>query len=101
MWFGFSIIWPLSGVLRQNQALSALLFLYGTVLEQPLSRIVAERAKKPRKLPVVLVRADVVKLLANLQGQHWLIGCLLYGSGLRLMEAVRLRGKDLDFRYRA
>ncbi|HEX5959847.1 MAG TPA: integron integrase [Rhodanobacteraceae bacterium] len=82
----------------QNQALSALLFLYREVLQQDLpwmSDIV--RAKRPRRLPVVLTRDEVNRLLAQLQGRDWLMASLLYGSGVRLMECVRLRVKDVDF----
>jgi integron integrase len=59
------------------------------------------RAKKPQRLPVVLTADEVRRLLRHLEGTHWLVACLLYGSGLRLMEAVRLRVKDLDFDHRA
>lgn len=82
----------------QNQARSALLFLYRVVLEvelEPLGKIV--RARRPRRLPVVLTPSEVIRVLANLTGPHHLVGSLLYGAGLRLMEAVRLRGKDVDF----
>lgn len=80
----------------QNQAKSALLFLYGEVLnvELPwLDRI--ERAKAPTRLPVVLTREEVGRVLARLQGVHRVIGTLLYGTGLRIMEAMRLRVKDV------
>jgi len=85
----------------QNQALSALLFLYQKVLgaELPwLDDIV--RAKRPLKVPVVMSRGEVARVLEALQGQYWLIGSLLYGSGLRLIECLRLRLKDLDADYR-
>ena len=59
------------------------------------------RAKKPQRLPVVLSANEVRELLKNLEGRSWLIGCLLYGSGLRLMEAIRLRVKDIEFDRRA
>ena len=86
----------------QNQALNALVFLYKVVLERPLDDIKgAVRAKKPQKLPVVLTQDEVRQLLKHLDGIHWLAGCLMYGSGLRLMEAVRLRVQDLDFPHRA
>jgi integron integrase len=82
----------------QNQAFSALLFLYRGVLRLPLPRIEqVERAQKPRRLPVVLTRAEATALLAELSGTSWLVAGLLYGSGLRLLEALRLRVKDLDF----
>lgn len=82
----------------QNQALSALLFLYRQVLGVELPWLDGiERAKKPRRLPVVLTREEVQALLGELHGVHWLMGSLPYGSGLRLMECVRLRVKDVDF----
>ncbi len=84
----------------QNQALNALVFLYKHVLNielDELDQIV--RAKKPKKLPVVLSRDEVTRLLSGLTGAHWLMGALLYGSGLRLMECLRLRVKDVDFDY--
>lgn len=82
----------------QNQALSALLFLYRDVLgvDLPWMENVV-RAKRPRRLPVVLSRGEVAQVLRHLVGREWLMGCLLYGSGLRLMECVRLRVKDVDF----
>ena len=86
----------------QNQALNALVFLYRHVLDQPLGDILgAVRAKRPERLPVILTRTEVRQLFANLDGPHWLPACLLYGSGLRLMECLRLRVKDLDFDHRA
>ena len=86
----------------QNQALAALLFLYRGVLKKPLSEIDdIERARKSTRLPVVLSRAEVRAVLAELNGTTALIGGLLYGSGLRLLEALRLRIKDLDFEMHA
>lgn len=82
----------------QNQALSALLFLYREVLHQDLPWLTeVTRAKKPRRLPVVLTPEEVQQVLAALPGTHALMARLLYGSGLRLMECVRLRVKDVDF----
>jgi integron integrase len=82
----------------QNQALSALLFLYKDVLKQEIGWLDnVERAKKPTKLPVVLTRDEVHKIFADLHGTFRLMAGLLYGSGLRLMECVRLRVKDVDF----
>jgi integron integrase len=81
----------------QNQALNALLFLYRRVLEVELPWLDGiVRAKKPTRLPVVLTTDEVAAVLASLRGVHWLIGGLLYGSGLRLMECLRLRVKDVD-----
>jgi len=85
----------------QNQALSALLFLYSTVLEQPLTGpLTSVRAKQPQRLPTVLTREEVRRVLDALAGVHQVMAQLLYGSGLRLMECVRLRVKDLDFAQR-
>ena len=86
----------------QNQALNALVFLYKAVLERPLGEITeVVRAKRPQRLPVVLTREEVRQVLHHLDGSHWLAACLMYGSGLRLMECIRLRVKDLDFDHRA
>lgn len=84
----------------QNQALSALLFLYQEVLDRKLPFLdTIERVKRPAKIPVVLTRAEAHKVLAQLHGDHRLMAELLYGGGLRLMECVRLRVKDVDFGY--
>ena len=84
----------------QNQALSALLFLYKEVLKQEIGWLEnVERAKRPARLPVVLTRDEVHKVFAHLHGTPRLMAGLLYGSGLRLMECVRLRVKDVDFGY--
>ncbi len=82
----------------QNQALAALLFLYREVLggELPWMEHVV-RAKGPRRVPVVLSQDEVARLLAMLDGQGWLMAALLYGTGMRLMECLRLRVKDVDF----
>ena len=82
----------------QNQALAALLFLYREVLKTELlwmEKVV--RAKRPERVPVVLSVAEVRALLAVLEGRPWLLASLLYGSGMRLMEVLRLRIKDVDF----
>lgn len=86
----------------QNQALNALLFLYKAVVHKPLGdlhRIV--RAKGPQRVPVVLTADEVGRLIQHLSDAYWLPACLMYGSGLRLMETVQLRIKDLDFEHRA
>lgn len=86
----------------QNQALNALVFMYRHVIGRPLGDILgAVRAKRPERLPVVLTRDEVRSLFQALDGPHWLPVCLLYGSGLRLMECLRLRVKDLDFEHRS
>jgi integron integrase len=85
----------------QNQALAALLFLYREVLSIELPFIEGiERAKRPVRVPTVLTRAEAERVLACLSGIHQLMASLLYGSGLRLMECIRLRVKDVDFGYR-
>ena len=85
----------------QNQALNALTFLYKDVLERPLEFIQGVvRAKRPMRLPAVFTEEEVMRVLAALNGQSWLMAALLYGSGLRLMECVRLRVKDIDFEHR-
>lgn len=82
----------------QNQALNALVFLYRHVLKLDVGQIEnIVRAKQPQRLPVVLRRHEVKALLDALEGVHWLMGHLLYGAGLRLMECLRLRVKDIDF----
>lgn len=81
----------------QNQAKAALLFLYRRVLGVELDWLDGiTQAKPSQRLPVVLTEAEVRAVLAHLEGVYWLIGMLLYGAGLRLMEAVRLRVKDVD-----
>ena len=85
----------------QNQARSALLFLYKEVLGVELPWLDnVEQAKKPKRLPVVLTEDEVRSLLSRLSGVPWLVAALLYGSGLRLMEALRLRVQDVDFKRR-
>ena len=82
----------------QNQALSAILFLYKVVLDRPLERVEdVLRAKKPHRLPVVFTHEEVRAVLARMQGDKAVMVSLLYGSGLRLMECLRLRVKDVDF----
>ena len=84
----------------QNGALNALLFLYRYVLRQPFPHLEhIERAKRPRRLPTVFTRDEVHALLTRLTGMPHLMASLLYGAGLRLMECVRLRVKDVDFAY--
>ncbi len=81
----------------QNQALSAVLFLYREVLGVELERLDEMiRAKRPRRLPVVLTREEVRQVLAQIGGRSWLAVSLLYGSGLRVLECLRLRVQDLD-----
>jgi integron integrase len=85
----------------QNQALSALVFLYRHVLRQDLGAIDSwEQAKRAQRLPLVFSRGEVRAVLSQVEGTEWLMASLLYGAGLRLMECLRLRVKDLDFEYR-
>jgi integron integrase len=82
----------------QNQALSALLFLYRYVLKQPLSESIdAVRARQPKHIPTVLTPEEVQQVLKRLEGTHQLLAKLLYGAGLRVKEGLRLRVKDIDF----
>jgi len=82
----------------QNQAKSALLFLYKEVLEVELPWLdKVEAAKTSKRLPVVLTRDEVMAVLSRLEGSHGLIGRLLYGTGMRIMECLRLRAKDVIF----
>jgi integron integrase len=83
----------------QNQAFSALLFLYQQVLDRKLEFIDVERVRRPPKLPVVFTRTEARAVLAQLKGDYRIMAHLLYGSGLRLLECLRLRVKDLDFGY--
>lgn len=81
----------------QGQALAALLFLYREVLGRPL-RLEGHvpRARSPRRLPVVLTRSEVARVLSQLEGGYRLVGAMLYGSGMRLLECLTLRVKDVD-----
>ena len=84
----------------QNQALAALVFLYRDVLEMPVGWLTAlVRAKRPTRVPVVLARAEVRRVLTKMKGRGTsaLVVGVLYGTGMRLLEALRLRAKDLDF----
>jgi site-specific recombinase XerD len=84
----------------QNQAFAALLFLYQQVLERKLDFINnVQRVTRPAKLPVVFTPAEARAVLAHLKGDYRMMAELLYGSGLRLMECLRLRIKDIDFGY--
>ncbi len=82
----------------QNQALNAILFLYREVLGKEIGYVNGVvRARRPNRLPVVLTRQEVKAILSVLDGTEWLMATLLYGAGLRLMECMRLRVKDVDF----
>jgi len=84
----------------QSQALSAILFLYQQVLKQDIGWLdEVVRAKQPHRVPVVLTQDEVAAVLRHLSGTTWIMATLLYGSGLRLMECLRLRVKDVDFFY--
>jgi integron integrase len=85
----------------QNQALCALVFLYREVVKKDLAEFDnLVHAKRPSKLPVVYTRDEVRRILVQLDGVHWIMGQLLYGAGLRVMECARLRVKDIDFGYK-
>lgn len=82
----------------QNQALNAILFLYRDVLKIDMGRLEnVVRAKKPKRLPVVLCRTEVLQILNGMHGTPRLVASLLYGSGLRLLDGLRLRVQDVDF----
>ncbi len=85
----------------QNQALCALVFLYREVINKDLAQFKdLVHAKRPSKLPVVFTREETRSILLQLDGVTWIMGQLLYGAGLRVMECVRLRVKDIDFGYK-
>ena len=85
----------------QNQALSAILFLYKEVLKTPMTTSFQFiGAKKPKRLPVVLTKGEVQRVLSRLAGEYHIIAQLLYGSGLRVAEVVRLRVQSIDFEQR-
>ena len=87
-------------VSTQNQTLNALVFMCRHGAKRPIGDITgAARAKQPLKLPMVLDRSEVGQLLRALDGSDRLMGALLYGSGLRIMETLRLRVQDIDFNY--
>ena len=86
----------------QNQAMNALVFFYKHVLKQPLSgEINADRARKQTRIPVVLTREETARVIALMSGVHQLIVKLLYGSGLRITECLRLRVQDIDLEMKA
>ena len=81
----------------QNQALSALLFLYKAVLRQEVGAVDAVRARKPKRLPTVLTKTEALQVLNAMVGVSQVMAKLLYGSGVRGLECVRVRVKDVDF----
>jgi integrase len=82
----------------QNQAMNAIVFLYREVLHRPLERLEERvRARRPGRLPLVLSREETGRLLSAMEGTQRLMAQMLYGTGLRLMELLRLRVKDVDF----
>ena len=84
----------------QNQALSAIVFLYEHILQKPVEKLhKLQRAKKPKRLPVVLSKNEAKKIIAEITGRQKLLVSLIYGSGLRISEALRIRVLDLDFDY--
>ena len=85
----------------QNQAFNALLFLYRNVLQMEFGELEnVERAKRPKRLPVVFTKEEIKKIIDQLETCKWIMAQLMYGAGLRVMECVRLRVKDIDFGYR-
>ncbi|PYS20754.1 MAG: integron integrase [Acidobacteria bacterium] len=84
---------------RRKSACSFRISRSGKRYQRPLKRSLSVRARKPKRLPVVFTRDETKRIIGQLEGTHWLIAGLLYGSGLRLMESLRLRVKDIDFTY--
>ena len=84
----------------QNQALNAIIFMYKEVFDRKLNRIRGfKRSSKKTKIPTVLSKDEINELFKNMHGNYKVMAGLMYGSGLRLMECVRLRVKDVDFKY--
>lgn len=81
----------------QNQALSAVLYLYREVLHRPIENLASIRPQKPERIPTVLTKSEALRVINALTGVHQLMAKILYGSGLRLIECIRLRIKDIDF----
>ena len=81
----------------QNQALCAVIFLYKHILKKDTNKIDLIWSKKPKRLPVVFTKEEIKKVLNNLNGTPWLVGNILYGAGLRLLECLRIRVQDIDF----
>ncbi|MBV7316216.1 integron integrase [Shewanella sp. NIFS-20-20] len=81
----------------QNQALCALIFMYKHIIKREINGLAYSFTKKPQRMPTVLSQAEVQQILANLSGKYWLITALLYGCGLRINEALKLRIKDINF----
>ena len=84
----------------QNQALCAIIFMYKNVLNKDIGELSLVWAQRPKRIPVVLSRQEVKAILSHLQGDYWLMAMMMYGSGLRLMECLRLRIKDVDLHYK-
>jgi integron integrase len=83
----------------QNQALSALIFLYKRVLKREIGELgEVIRARRPKHLPIVMTREEVRLVMDRMEGETWLLACLMYGAGLRLAECLRLRVQDIDFK---
>lgn len=81
----------------QNQALNALIYLYRHILGAEIGDLDVIRAKQPKRLPVVMTKNEVKSVLEHMDGERWLVASLLYGSGLRLLECLRLRVQEIDF----
>ncbi len=81
----------------QNQALCAIIFVYKHILKREIIGLAYSFTKQPRRMPCVLSEQEVRQVLLHLKGKYWLITALLYGCGLRINEALKLRVKDIDF----
>jgi integron integrase len=84
----------------QNQALCALLYFYRKVLKREIKQVDVVWAQKPKRMPEVFTPEEAMAVISHLEGKYWMIGMLQYGAGLRLIESLRLRVKDIDFAYK-
>ncbi len=84
----------------QNQALCALLYFYRKVLKREIEHVDVVWAQRPKRMPEVFTPEEAMAVVSRLQEKYWIIGMLMYGAGLRLIESVRLRVKDVDFAYK-
>jgi integron integrase len=84
----------------QNQALCALLYFYRKVLKREIKHVDVVWAQRPKRMPEVFTPEEAMAVVSRLEGKYWMIGTLMYGAGLRLIESLRLRVKDIDFAYK-
>lgn len=84
----------------QNQALCGLLYFYRKVLKRKIDHVDMDWAQRPKRIPEVFTPEEAMTVVNNLEGKYWMLGMLMYGAGLRLIESLRLRVKDIDFAYK-